>query len=188
MAQNSENNMKIEVLGKTHVVGLEDHSLRSFQDLMDSTIAWDKQVKAEYGASYKNTLLLELPIRIRRFIRIEELDANLDTQIDFELIYQQDINRLTSSLAQGTQYFLSVQGQEIDMRSIDTDLLFLDSRDRNNLKHLMRNCDEIFYAWVREVKTYLQRLTEQQLCEKLQSKIKSIVGTPTMVPKTFSMI
>ena len=177
--------MNINILGKTHIVGLDEQSLKGFQALMLKNINWDSQVKADHGKSKKNTVLLELSIVIRRDIQIEDLKGGLDTQIDFELVYQQDIGKLTSSLALDTLYLLSIDDQEIDLWSVDSELLFLPDSDRNKLKHLMRNCDDLFHVWVREIKNYLNRLTEKSLSAELQNKVSEIVGFPQLLPKTF---
>ncbi|WP_180190241.1 hypothetical protein [Acinetobacter sp. YH01009] len=177
--------MNIDILGKTHIVGLNEHSLQGFQSLMLNNINWDSQVKADHGQSKKNTVLLELPIVIRRDIQIEKLKAGLDTQIDFELVYQQDIGKLTSSLALDTLYLLSIDDHEVDLWSVDSELVFLPESDRNQLKHLMRNCDELFHIWVREIKNYLNRLTDKPLNTEFQDKVRNIVGYSNLLPKTF---
>ena len=60
--------MNFEILSKTKVVGLQEDSLTSFQNFMLENIAWDSQVRADYYQSNKNTVLLELPVRLRRDI------------------------------------------------------------------------------------------------------------------------
>lgn len=179
--------MNINVLGKTHIVGLEEQSLKGFQTFMFNNIDWESQVKFDHGQSKKNTVLLELSVVIRRDVEIESLRGGLDTQIDFELVYQQDIGKLTSSLALDTLYLLSIDEQEVDLWSIDQELVFLPDEDRNRLKHLMRNCDDLFHIWVREIKNYLYRLTEKQLSTELQNKVREIVGFPNLLPKTYNI-
>jgi hypothetical protein len=55
---------------------------------MFENIAWDSQVRADYYQSNKNTVLLELPVRLRRDIQIENINGALDALVDFELILQ----------------------------------------------------------------------------------------------------
>lgn len=178
--------MNVHILGKTHVVGLNELSLQGFQSLMLKNINWESQVKSDHGQTQKNTVLLEFPIVIRRDIQIENLKGGLDTQIDFELVYQQDIGKLTSSLALDTLYLLSIDDHEIDLGSVDSELLFLPESDRNNLKHLMRNCDDLFHVWVRKIKDYLNCLTDKPLNTEFQHKVRNIVGYSNILPKTFA--
>jgi len=177
--------MKLEVLSKTKVVGLKEDSLRSFQNFMLENIAWDSQVRADYYQTNKNTVLLELPVRLRREIQIENINGALDAQVDFELVYKQDQGKLISSLVVDTQYLLSIENQDIDLWSIDSQLGFLQEADRTHLKKLMRNCDDRFHAWMREIKSYFNRLTVQPLHIDMQTKIREIVGFTAVLPKTF---
>lgn len=106
--------MNFEILSKTKVVGLQEDSLTSFQNFMLENIAWDSQVRADYYQSNKNTVLLELPVRLRRDIQIENINGALDAQVNFELIYKQDQGKLVSSLVVDTQYLLCIDDQDID--------------------------------------------------------------------------
>jgi hypothetical protein len=179
------NYMNFEILSKTKVVGLQENSLTSFQNFMLENIAWDSQVRADYYQSNKNTVLLELPVRLRRDIQIENINGALDALVDFELIYKQDQGKLVSSLVVDTQYLLCINDQDIDLWSIDSELSFLQEADRNHLKKLMRHCDDRFHAWMREIKSYFNRLTVQPLHLDMQIKIRKIVGYTAVLPKTF---
>lgn len=106
--------MNFEILSKTKVVGLQEDSLTSFQNFMFENIAWDSQVRADYYQSNKNTVLLELPVRLRRDIQIENINGALDALVDFELIYKQDQGKLVSSLVVDTQYLLCIKDQYPD--------------------------------------------------------------------------
>lgn len=109
------NYMNFKILSKTKVVGLQEDSLTSFQNFMFENIAWDSQVRADYYQSNKNTVLLELPVRLRRDIQIENINGALDALVDFELIYKQDQGKLVSSLVVDTQYLLCINDQDIDL-------------------------------------------------------------------------
>ncbi|MCF1283286.1 hypothetical protein [Acinetobacter pittii] len=49
----------------------------------------------------------------------------------------------------------------------------------------MRHCDDRFHAWMREIKSYFNRLTVQPLHLDMQIKIRKIVGYTAVLPKTF---
>ncbi len=113
------------------------------------------QIRILYCWSYQ--------VRLRRDIQIENINGALDALVDFELIYKQDQGKLVSSLVVDTQYLLCINDQDIDLWSIDSELSFLQEADRNHLKKLMRHCDDRFHAWMREIKSYFNRLTVQPL-------------------------
>lgn len=168
--------MDIKIVDEPYILGLSGKSLDLFQDLMFEEILWDSQVRVDYGGSCEKTVPLELPVRIRRSLRIGEQSANLDTQIDYELIYQQDTGKITSAHIQDMQNLLVIDDCDLDVWSIDDELSHLSVSERDFLKERLQETGDSVQCTIEEVMSFLTQLYLTPLKDKIQNKIREIVG------------
>lgn len=171
------NAVTVQITGTTKINGLNELTLASFQEyLYQEAIQWDSQVLADFGSSFKNLVNLEASIIIHKPISIGGIEAQTETQIDFELLYLQSTGKLISALAIDTAHNITIGDATLDLVSIDSILANIPENDRTQIKSLMRTSDERTHVLITEVKRYFNYMTENQISEKIQNKITDIVG------------